>query len=192
MLKSFKSLKKSLDKSGKNATLEKDCDGRVVINMKVRNDDDFLSPLSSYDNPVLSDTVTDFLDTATKGIKATERLCLRVKSDCIDDTEKVLYTKAIKETYAEEYLANERELKRNSVFSLLLALCGILVLVALVIFESAIGNAVWGEIIDILAWVLLWESFDLYIFRSRELKLKRLRCLSLVSMKVEYSDDSKN
>lgn len=189
MIKAFKTLKRKLDDNVNNLSHERDSDGRVVINMRVMNDDGFLSPFSPYDNPVLSDDVTDFLDKTTKSVLPNEQLCLKIKSNCIDDEEKSLYSKAIKETYAEEYLENERALKRNTAFSVVLGLLGVTVLILLFIFESTVANAIWGEVIDILAWVLLWEAFDLYIFGSQEFKLKRLRCLAFISMKVDYIDE---
>ncbi len=40
--------------------------------------------------------------------------------------------------------------------------------------------------IDIIAWVLLWEAVDIGVFETRSLRLKRRRFLAYLAMKVEY------
>ena len=79
--------------------LIRDEQNRVVINMTVKDDGNFLSVYSQSDMPVISSEVADFLETSVFAVPPTEELTLKIKSDCIDESEKIVYEKAIKEYY---------------------------------------------------------------------------------------------
>ena len=49
-----------------------------------------------------------------------------------------------------------------------------------------INSNIWSEVVDIAAWVFLWEAVDIGTFKNRELRLKRKRYLAYMSMKVEF------
>ena len=99
---------------------------------------------------------------------------------------------SIKEYYSEKSIANARELKRNNIISLLLTLAGIFVLIVQLLFEYKLSSLIWAEVIDIVAWVFLWEAVDISAFGNRSLRLKNKRYLSYVSMKIEYVDITEN
>ena len=63
-----------------------------------------------------------------------------------------------------------------------LLLAGILTLA----ISFQIENHIWAEVIDIAAWVFLWEAVDIGAFRNHELRANRLRYLSLIEMKIVY------
>jgi len=44
----------------------------------------------------------------------------------------------------------------------------------------------WAEVIDIIAWVFLWEAVDISIFKNRSLRIRQVRYLSYIEMKVVY------
>ena len=89
----------------------RDNEGRIIVNMNVKDDTDFLSVFSANDTPVISSEVAEFIENTTHSIRPDEQLSLYIKSDCIDKTEQKIYSTAIKEYYTERYRANERELK---------------------------------------------------------------------------------
>ena len=47
---------------------------------------------------------------------------------------------------------------------------------------------VWPEVIDIFAWVLIWESADISIFKSNLLRTNKKRYSSFINMNVEYPE----
>ena len=161
---------------------ERDSDGRVIVNMNVKDDTDFLSPFSPRGNPVISTEVAEFIENSTYSVHASDPLTLRIYSDCIDDQERIDYRGAIKEYYADKYLANQKELKRNGIIILLLTIAGIITLT----FAFRIDSNIWSEVVDIAAWVFLWEAVDIGTFKNRELRLKRKRYLAYMSMNVEF------
>ena len=165
---------------------QRDEEDRIIINMHVKDDTDFLSVFSTTEMPVISSEVAEFLENSTQTVRPKEQLTLRIKSDCIDETEKAVYPKAIKEYYTERYHANESELKRDNFIAFCLAVLGILVLAFAVFLDYRIGSVIWAEVVDIAAWVFLWEAVDIKFFKTRELTLRQKRHLAFISMKVEF------
>lgn len=171
---------------------QRDNENRIVINMMVKDDTNFLSVFSQSDTPVISTEVAEFIENSTNSILPKEQLTLRIHSDCIDDTEKELYKEGIKEYYSEKSIVNSRELKRNNIISFLLTLAGVLVLAVQLLFEYRLSSLIWSEVIDIVAWVFLWEAVDISAFGNRSLRFKSKRYLSYLSMKIEYVEITKN
>ena len=163
---------------------ERDADGRVILNMTVKDDRDFLSVFSANETPVISQDVADFLETAARSARPKDPIALHIKSDCIDDHEKQVYEEAIRQYYAEKYVANKSKLRKSNVVALLLAILGVLVLTVAILLEAP----VWTEVIDIAAWVFLWEAVDIAFFGVRQIKWDNQRYLSFVTMTVHYED----
>ena len=181
-----KEIKREVKKQSSERKYKRDADGRVIIDMTVKDDTDFLSAFSTGDTPVISSEVAEFLENSTHSILPKEQLTLRIHSDCIDDNEKEEYRQAIKEYYTERYITNDRELKRNAVIVLLLALAGVITLALAFFIEHQTANLFWTEVVDIIAWVFLWEAVDISAFKNRGLRLKRFRHLAFMSMRIEY------
>lgn len=165
---------------------ERDFESRVVINMTVKDDSDFLSVFSHNSDPVISADVADFIENGAEPFHHKECLTLRIHSNCIDEEEKKIYDSAIRNYYREKEIANTRSIKRNNAIVLLLLLFGIAVLGFSIFLEAVISSAVWPEIVDIFAWVLVWESADIGIFKNNELRIKRKRYYSFIKMRIEY------
>lgn len=181
-----KRIKKEIQEKSEQRKLVRDENGSIVINMIVKDDDGFLSEFSKYETPIISNDVAEFLEDSTQSVLPAEKLTLNVESDCIDEQEKVVYTKAIKEYYTERYVGNEREIKRNWLLVGVLAVLGVLFLAAAIFFDNSLNQTLWAEVIDIVAWVFLWEAVDIGVFHCRSLRVKRLRYLSFIAMTINY------
>lgn len=165
---------------------EVDNENRVVINMTVKDDSNFLSVFSHNDDPVISTEVADFIETNANAAHPKEKLTLRIHSNCIDASEKTTYAKAIKNYYSEKNIANSRAMKRNNVILLILLILGVAVLAFSMFLSSAVENEVWPEVVDIIAWVLIWEATDIGIFKNSDLRINKTRFYAYVDMKIEY------
>lgn len=166
----------------------RDEDGRVIIDMTVADDSDFLSPFSGGKTAVISESVADFLENATRTVLPREELNLRIASNCIDEEEKSRYSSAIKEYYSEKFRANEKEYKFNNFLALSLAVLGVLVLTLAIFLSHRLSSVIWSEVVDIVAWVFLWEAVDIKCFRMREMSLKRKRYAAFIDMKIDFID----
>lgn len=179
------------DKKIKNVKLreyKRDDENRVIINMTVKDDSDFLSPFSQSDTPVISPAVAEFIENSCELISSKELLFLNIHSNCIDDDEKKQYVKAIREYYSEKSVVNAKELKRNNVIVFLLTIAGILVLSLAIALQYLTDYQVWSEVIDIVAWVLLWEAVDISAFENRSLRNKYRRYQAFLNMKIVFID----
>ncbi|MDD2434305.1 MAG: hypothetical protein WC196_03735 [Bacilli bacterium] len=165
---------------------ERDTEGRVIVNMVVKDDSNFLSVFSENKTPVISSEVADFIESCTNTLIPGEQLTLRIHSDCIDDQEKEIYRAAIKEYYSEKNVANERERVRNNTLAVTLFTLGVIVLAIDMILKNRTPVSIWAEVIDIVAWVLLWEAVDITIFRNHETRNNRKHYSANLNMKIEY------
>ena len=184
----MKNCRKKADIAYENKkTRLRDEGGNVIIDMTVKNDDGVLSPYSGVGAPTISSDVADFIENSTHSLSPKESYTLRIHSDCIDDGERQEYDTAIREYYTEKYFANRRDQRANRIIALILLAVGILVLS--VAFH--IEHHVWSEVVDIAAWVLLWEAVDIWVFKIRELNVSALRYLAYMNMNVEYKEITK-
>ena len=165
---------------------EKDENGRAVINMTVKNDDSFLSAFSTTDAPVISSEVAEFLENNIENVPPTEKLALCIHSSCIDSEEENLYRKGIKEYYSEKYISNEQKLKHNKMLVSLFGFVGVLILALAVYIGYHYDSPVWTEVIDIVAWVFVWEAVDIGAFQNRTLRVNRMRYQKLAEMDVRF------
>lgn len=161
------------------------------LQMTVHDDSDFLSPYSETDVPVISTEVAEFLDESAMAFHHSEKLVLEIKSDCIDDEEKKIYPKAIRNYYTLRQVACARDLKRNSFVSLIMTLIGVFSLAGMFLLDHFGIRDIWVECIDIFAWVFLWEAVDQYFIERRVLKIKHKRNKAFMEMEVKFTDLTK-
>jgi len=186
MIRELKEIKREQDLKN-NVCYEKDADGRAIVNISVRNDDYFLSPYSVDSHAVLSSEVSNFIEDSLKIIPANESIRLRIHSNTISESEKIEYTNAIHSHYAESYKSTSFEKKRYKRIALVMAIVAILVLTVMIGLDVlGLKNAVALEIIDIVAWVFMWEAVDIFFMRCTSLSIKEKRYLRLCDSEIEY------
>ena len=56
----------------------------------------------------------------------------------------------------------------------------------MVLFDHFFGNAIWTEIVDIFAWVFVWEAVDQFFIERRKLILDRKKYQAFTEMKINY------
>lgn len=174
--------KKEIDNENKNKQHEYDKDGNIIVNLSIRDNVNFLSPYSLNGLPTISQDVGDFIESSTKTFPPKQKLTLRFHGMNVNNKEKETYKKAIKDYYQDKYLHMQQKIKKNNLFAFIFFLIGTLV----VALALAIDFKVWSEIIDILAWVLLWESMDIFLFRNLENRHDKNRYLKFTTMNIEF------
>ncbi|MDO4507930.1 MAG: hypothetical protein Q4B65_00860 [Candidatus Saccharibacteria bacterium] len=154
----------------------------AVINMVVNDDSGFLSKFSTHKTSVISPEVADFLENSAQRFSPKQRLHLQIEGDCVSENEKESYALAIKEYFSDEMAAIGRELRHYNMVAAILMAIGIVILAASIIFPERL----WAAVLDIIAWVFIWEAVDIIAFRKRELRIRKFRCRAFVNMKIEY------
>ena len=133
--------------------------------MVVHDNSDFLSPYSSDNQEIITQDVASFLNSKSKLIKQNKPLHIIIKSDKINDNEKNVYSKAIKNYYYNEKIDIERSLKFYLISSLILAVVSIIIFSLLYTVVQNVNISILSEIITVIGWVFLWEAVDLLFIK---------------------------
>ncbi len=186
MLKEFKELKKELDARG-TYTAAYDDEGRELIALSVHNDDSFLSPYSMGKAPKLSEEVVSFLDESTRGIRPDSHVHLAIHSDSIDEEEAARYESAIRSHYESTYHSIRAEKKHLHRIALIMALVAVFALSFMIGIDVAgQGDAVFVEVVDIFAWVFMWEAVDIFFLQCTLLRARERRALILAESRISF------
>ncbi|MBE5745343.1 MAG: hypothetical protein E7355_04320 [Clostridiales bacterium] len=187
MIRSLKEIRKELKNRRVGQERERDDEGRVIVDFCVHSDDDFLSPYSLRSNAELSTDVADFIERSLDTVPVKEQVRLRVHSNVITEEEQKSYETAIHGYYEDRFESLRREKRRLLVIAALMALIGIFALTVMIGLEvTGRRTEVLSEIIDIFAWVFLWETVDLLCFEYTSLRIKSWRYLALSACVIEY------
>lgn len=156
------------------------------IEINIRDDSNFLSPFSGGDDAVISDELAGFIEKRVDIVYPKEELSLNIRSSCIDDNEKTLYTKAFNKYFEEKSVSAKRELRRNNFIALLFLAVGVLVIALSIFINYNFESEIWAEVLDIVAWVLVWECVDILLFKNRELRLNLKKYNALSRACIRY------
>jgi len=167
------------------AFLEKDDNGKDIIEMVVRDDSNFLSPYSGK-NPDISSDVSDFLDSSIKGVLPSEEIKIVIKSNVIDDSEKEIDKQAIKNHYDLARINIERRLITNGGISLIMFLVGLFVIGLLIFLDQMNVQKIWTTIVEIAGWVFIWEAVDKFFIERKSLKLEKIYALKMINAEIIY------
>lgn len=186
MIKSIKELKREIDARVKADEVERDEEGRAVIEMCVRSDEYFLSDYSVGKCPTIDGEVAQFLEERAMGFRPNESITVKIYSDCIDKQEEKAYSSAFTEYYVRHYRQITRDLRQNLFVSLVMALVGLVALAVMVTFSILEKHPIVSEALDIFAWVFLWEAVDLFFLERSVLRRKRTRFLRLIDAQIRF------
>lgn len=184
-IKQIRKLSKKIEKETEPIYNE---NGKRVIKMTVKNDDGFLSPYSLKDKPILSSDTVDFLEHSVKDTDTDDEILFEITSAVIDETEKAEYTSAIKNYYSREIAETKTKLKRNGISSFIMLILGILVFALRIVFSSTLNNEIVLNVLDVVAWVFVWEATDLFFFKRSEMRSEQLKNLKIYTAELKFVD----
>lgn len=168
------------------AKREIDENGKSVLKMTVKDDDEFLSPYSGDGQSVISSEAADFIDNAAKPLDLNRKVHIIIRGATIDDEEKKVYRAAIKKYYGNQIFEADAKLKKNLVFSIVMALIGAAILSACVALHINEVGTVISELVDIVAWVFAWEAVDLFFLERPALRREQLKNCRLYEADITY------
>lgn len=163
-----------------------DSENRAIVPISVENDDGFLSPYSIKGEEIISQDVANFLEDNIAGNPLKNGLHLQIQGKTIDDMEEKRYENGIRNYYRKKVLDANRDLKRNAIASLIMFLIGCLILTLYLVIEFSNSHHILAGIIDIAAWVFVWEAVDLFLIQRKLLKLKAIRYYELFNSKISF------
>ena len=185
MLRSIKEIKKEL--SAHKNEHRKDENGRVLVDLRVINDESFLSPYSTEGHNIISEELSDFIEHSLAPVPSDKPIRFRIFSDVITDEEQKEYRKAIHSHYADKYRYTCIQKKNLHKLALIMALVAVAAL-GFMIGIDIVGKRteIFTEIVDIFAWVFMWEAVDIFFLECTMLSFKQKRYLRLYESEIEY------
>ena len=158
------------------------------INMTVLHDDGFLSPYSPTDTPIISSDVADFLENGANTYLPKQKIKLNIHGDCIDDDEKTVYDKAIRNYFDLKLQGMAISLRRNLIVSVIFTVIGIVGLAAMLLLDHFFNSAIWVEVVDIFAWVFVWEAVDQFFIERRKLNIEKRKYQAFTEEEIQYNN----
>lgn len=165
---------------------KKTIDSVAKIDMTVNDDSSFLSPYSETGKPVISSEVAGFLENAATAFHPKEKITLTVHSTCIDDNEKEIYDRAIRNYFKLQLNDVKRDMRRKTVIATWFSTVGVFALAFMFLIGRLGVNDLWVECVDIFAWVFLWEAVDQFFIERSGLMLRKKRLDNFIDMKIIF------
>ncbi len=156
------------------------------IHIKLTSRDQLFSEYAFSDgelNVGLSEYVCDKCKTVPFGEVPT----VVVHSDCDLSAEQI--SALFKSNYRTEYVAARKKVTRNTLFSLIMTTFGIITLSILFAVHYVFDNAYVKTVLEIAAWVFIWEAVDSLFLRRPALKSQCLILQRAYSAKIELAPD---
>ena len=187
MLYFISELKKDieLNKEYHKKSWEYDENGKLIVDLKVRDDSDFLSPYCTT-NSDISDDVEDFIENNVPSSKSKKGVHLRIYSDEIDDEEKEEYTRAIHFHYETKRFEVYLEKRRLTFIAVIMAIISVIALSAMIVLEYHNVNSVAISVIDIFAWVFMWEAVDILFLQCTMIRHRQRKYRNLAQCDVDF------
>lgn len=182
-----------LSKNRKNAIkdiklqpMQIDENGASIVNVTVAEDDDFLSPYANGDNLVISEEMAGYLKNATEAIPVKNNLHFKIKCVDVNENNKANFQKSIKNYYTNRFYEVERKLKSNLISVILTFLIALMFLGVWAVLNYFKIYEFVTLIIEIVAWVFMWECVDLLFFNRASLRHKKHKILQLLNAKISF------
>lgn len=167
--------------------VHKDSEGRSIVNINISDDDGFLSVFSSDDEPVISNETSEFLEHSLGHILPSAVLHFVFKSDAIDEQERITYDKAIRNYYHNVYIEVSSKIRTNTMLAIIMGIISAIIFGIAVALEKMEFGIVFLNMLDVAAWVFMWEAVDIFAFRCSDLKRKRLRTLQIIKSVITFT-----
>lgn len=165
---------------------EKDEDGRAIVNISISDKGQILSPFCYEGKETINDEFAGFLDNVVKSIPPKQNINLTIDCKDITDYEKGNFALAIKNHYQNKLIDTQLRIKKLNYFFAACILLSALSLGLLYLVNYLAAPFILIEIVDILAWVFVWEAVDIFFFQEGLLRLEKTRCLALIKSKIRY------
>ena len=162
------------------------CDEPDVINVKIDSKEQLYSSYS-YSGDKLNNEFSEYVYEKAKSVPINESIKIRIHST--DDIDAAEVEQTIKRHYRAEYKQTKKEIKRIAVISLIMTLLGILALTALILINHFTENLYVTSIVEIAAWVFIWEAVDYFFLQRPVVKGKCILIQRIYTAKTEICKD---
>ena len=172
-----------------NHACPKVVEDNATISININDSSDIISPYAENNKPVISGEFANFLENSVKDIPVNKSLKIEISSNNCDLQ---ATSTAITNYYYNEFTDSQRKLKHNFIASILLFIVGLIALSTTIILTTLDTPLIISGAVDILAWVFLWEAFDLFFLRRVELRHSERRQMNFLTAKISLIKPKSN
>lgn len=172
--------------------LDYDKEGRVLINVGVRNVDNLFSPFAYKSYELLDSGVTEYIDMCEEQIAITEELSLDIYTEeKASNEEKKRVRRAVKRHYAEKIAALKRKVRNNTWKGAILTIVGLALLLVEAVLYVKLSNLYLDTIMAVIGWMFLWDGMEVFLWDRSDLKREEIKSYRLMNAKVHIRQYSK-
>lgn len=166
-----------------------DEEDRGIIDVGAENYDDIFSPYCFKGGDTLSQEMVEYLWDKQGVIPLDYDLTLRFNVKNADENKRKEIQMAVKQNYESDIHSTDQKLHRLRVLSIWFVVLG-LILATAYIFSVSYTNfpLAVNFILELLAWVFIWEGVRALFLDTRTLKLDKLKALRLAAAKIEVKE----
>lgn len=157
-----------------------------MVEIGIKDKTEVLAPFALDGKETINVEFANLLDNVSKSIPPKENMHLKLKCEKLTDKEKQDFSMAIKNYYFNSLIDNQRKLHNNSL--IFWSMIAISLLFLAILFIANHFDAPWiiTEVLDIIAWVFVWEAVDLLAFQRSIYQYEMNRDLVLYKMKISF------
>lgn len=164
-----------------------DEDGRGIVNIGAENYDDIFSPYCYKGGDTLSFEMVEYLMEKQEIIPLDYDLTLRFNiKDASEDKRKEIQM-AVKKNFENDIHAVDQRLQRISSLSFWFCVIGA-ILTAIYLVATKFFPTEITYLMDIMAWVFVWEGVSTYFLDRREMRINKIKSLRLAAAKIEVKE----
>lgn len=164
-------------------------DDDAVIDVKIAGREQLFSSYS-YSGDKLNPEFSGYVFDKAKGVPVTEDVKIRIHTaEKIDVAEA---EQALKNHYRAEYRNAKKEARRILAISVIMTLLGVLTLTALILINYFTDNFYVTSIVEIAAWVFIWEAVDYFFLQRPVVKGKCILIQRIYTAQITVCADEGN
>lgn len=158
-----------------------------LIEIGLEDIDDFYSPYSLKSNKQIDKDVDDHITNVANYIPINKDIDLDIYLEKMPDskTQKEAIT-TFRKSYAEYLLELNAEKKRLLILASILFLIGISFLTCLFVLNLSEKSLFVYSLVEIAAWVFVWEALDISCFHCHSINVKSKRAKKLLNADITF------
>lgn len=136
---------------------------KSVINLTVENSDSFFSKVYMKE-PIITSEVSDVICNDKFAIRWSGGVHINIVSK--ENLDATTCKNAINEYFKSKYINTYRKHKVAYLVALMFLVLGVITFGLLFALSNSINLGLWEEVIDVVAWVFVWEACDIFVIQG--------------------------
>ena len=192
--KTLRKLKKSTPMK-EAEDIEYDDQGNAIINVGLKELEDFFYPCSFKTYDMVSKDVIEYVEMFAGQVPQKDDLSIDIYTEePTDNFDKKRIRRAVKRHYAEKIVTQNKTMKKDILWGSILLLLGILVAVLEFVVLYVWGQPFVDLLISIIAWTFFWDGFEMLAIDLPQLRAEQIKNYRMMRAKVhvrQYSQTIK-